>query len=469
MKGSGVSVLMDDKIILLTINIMRLLHTATLQLHEGEHTKFREDGYAVLSHRWGPNEITLHQFESHAEQLKSDTGESSPQLDKIRGACETAHSKDIRWLWIDSCCIDKRDLVETTEAINSMYKWYHNSALCIVYLHDVKKDDSGARGIADAQIFKRLGQDGPSEWWSRGWTLQELLAPLELEFYDKDWAYMGTRTELKSPIRNITGIDERYLTGEVDFRTACIAQKMSWIAGRITTREEDIAYCMVGIFGVALTPIYGEGLRAFTRLQEALLSSNCMDESLFAWKMPAPNVGRRYHRTGASWNADEWGLLAPSPEWFAGSGNIKTFDHCPPRMGLFTVEPNGIRAPMGRNIRTAEYELMARLGALGCLCGVLPGILPMVRAVKIHDRIENEDYCFKLNCYERDGPDTTWYTRVGIYLRPMKSPKAGHYPTSDQEKVTSYTRVRCTELGRGTKNNSYLTIGFVPQPTLADS
>lgn len=295
---------------------MRLLDTTNLQLHEGEHPKFRDEGYAVLSHRWGPNEVTLHQLGTHAEELESSAVELIPPLEKIRGACRTARNKDIRWLWIDSCCFDKRDLVETAEAINSMYKWYRTSTLCIVYLHDVKWNGYVTNDVADARIFDRIGQGGPSEWYSRGWTLQELLAPLELEFYDKDWVYMGTKRGLRSPIRIVTGIDERHLSGEVDFRTACIAQKMSWIAGRSTTREEDIAYCMVGLFGITMTPVYGEGLRAFTRLQEAILSSNCMDESLFAWRMPAPGAGDRYHRAGGSsgWAADEWGLLAPSPE-----------------------------------------------------------------------------------------------------------------------------------------------------------
>lgn len=107
------------------------------------------------------------------------------------------------------------------------------------------------------------------------------------------------------------------------------------MVGRTTTREEDIAYSMVGLFGITMTPFYGEGLRAFARLQEILLSSSAMEESFFAWKMPTANAGDQNNDSSQRWKSDKWGLLAPLPEWFAGSADVTTFIDLPPRRGLF--------------------------------------------------------------------------------------------------------------------------------------
>lgn len=111
---------------------------------------------------------------------------------------------------------------------------------------------------------------------------------------------------------------------------------------------------------------------------------------------------------------------------------------------------------------------MTYLSALGCFLSVLPAILPLMRAAKIHSRIADEDYNFKLNCSEREAPDSDWYRRVEIYLRPMKSLRAGHHPISETHSVHSYTRVRCTEFGRDSKISATWTMGFVPQPVLSD-
>lgn len=448
---------------------MRLLNTTSLNFHTGEHTDFREEGYAVLSHRWIPQEITLDQFGSHVEELRFGAGALSPLLEKIRGACKTVRSKGIKWIWIDSCCIDKRDLVETTEAINAMYRWYRNSSLCIVYLYDVKKND--AITTADPHIFDRLGQERPSEWFSRGWTLQELLAPRQLEFYDKEWTYIGTKKEMKTAIATITRINEDYLTGKKDFTTACIAQKMSWMAGRTTTKEEDIAYSMVGLFGITLTPVYGEGMRAFTRLQEILMSSRFMEESLFAWKMPAVNAGDQYNASSDKWAADEWGLLAPSPEWFAGCAGIRRLNGLGPRQVPFTMEPTGIKGPVGRNPCTSKvrpwYMATKILGSV--LFGFLPGIIPYFYTRHLIKKALNEDYAFGLHCFEVD--DSGGRKLVGIYLRPTLPVRRKPYVEGDSfmlAPVIHLTRTRGTEFSRDPIFLKTDIEGFVPQPIPSD-
>ncbi|KAI6002305.1 hypothetical protein F5J12DRAFT_906395 [Pisolithus orientalis] len=136
------------------------------------------------------------------------------------------------WLWIDTCCIDKRSSAELSEAINSMYRWYRNSQMCYVYLND---------------------------WFSRGWTLQELVAPKEAEFFNKSWVSIGIKQDLTSLLEDITRIPEKSVRA--------VAHIMSWAADRKTTRVEDRAYSLLGLFGVNMPMLYGEGSKAFQRLQ----------------------------------------------------------------------------------------------------------------------------------------------------------------------------------------------------------
>ncbi|RKK39340.1 hypothetical protein BFJ69_g18544, partial [Fusarium oxysporum] len=234
-----------------------------------------------------------------------------PQLDKILGACITARKQGLQWMWIDNCCINKSDSSELSESINSMFKWYSDAVVCLTYLSDVRKSSGTTVG---SQVFRSFETGEMSLWFSRGWTLQELLAPGKLLFYDTDWNYLGSKRELAESIEDVTGIAAHYLTSEKDFRTACIAAKMSWAAHRETTREEDMAYSLFGIFNLHLPVQYGEGKGAFLRLQDALIAKN--DESLFAWKMPLEGPGVAYQIIPDSMvdlGPNEWGLLAPSP------------------------------------------------------------------------------------------------------------------------------------------------------------
>jgi len=212
---------------------------------------------------------------------------------KVEGCCRQASRDGWRYCWIDSCCIDKSSSAELSEAINSMFEWYRRAEVCYAYLSDVnylKKHNS----IIE-QDFKK------SAWFTRGWTLQELLAPQWVEFYDINWQEIGTKSSLSSLIESITGISYIF-----DYANATVAQKMSWASLRQTTRVEDQAYCLLGIFGVHMPPLYGEGMNAFHRLQMEIISQSD-DMSIFAWE------GRSNVKAG---------ILATSPRQFQFSGDV---------------------------------------------------------------------------------------------------------------------------------------------------
>jgi hypothetical protein len=203
-------------------------------------------------------------------------------------------------------CIDKSSSAELSEAINSMYRWYRNSTSCCIYLADVsyqpEKYYLPATRLKFAQAVKN------SRWLTRGWTLQELLAPRNRFFYSMNWEAVGFDILVIRPISEETGIS---LEAFYDFKPErwSIAQKMSWAARRQTTRMEDRAYSLLGIFNVNMPLIYGEGESAFRRLQEEVLKYST-DQTIFCWRSTNANY--------ATWR----GLFARSPSEFADSGDI---------------------------------------------------------------------------------------------------------------------------------------------------
>ncbi|OCK96314.1 HET-domain-containing protein, partial [Cenococcum geophilum 1.58] len=242
---------------------MRLLNSRTLQLEE-----FIGDAnvppYAILSHTWGEEEVTLRDMISTAGSLKEKKG-----FKKIQNCCSQALADGLHWAWVDTCCIDKTSSAELSEAINSMFRWYSRSKVCYAYLTDVPYD-----GFDDSLPKSR--------WFTRGWTLQELLAPSSVVYYSAEWTRIGDNEDLISVLRNVTRIDEGILSRTKGLDWISVAEKMSWAATRETTRVEDMAYCLLGIFDVNMPLLYGEGERAFQRLQEEILR-NSQDQSLFAW------------------------------------------------------------------------------------------------------------------------------------------------------------------------------------------
>ena len=195
---------------------------------------------------------------------------------KIKGSCDAiaTHTAHLEWVWIDTCCTDKSSTAELSEAINSMFRWYQQADICYAYLSDVPCSQSWLLA------FRR------STWFTRGWTLQELLAPSVVRFFDDQWHAIGDKSDLAGEIEAITRIPERAVLanfeGLENVHSFSIALRMSWAAARDTSRVEDIAYCLMGIFGINMPLLYGEGEKSFLRLQEEIMKvSN--DETIFAW------------------------------------------------------------------------------------------------------------------------------------------------------------------------------------------
>jgi len=203
---------------------------------------------------------------------------------KVANCCKAAEQFGIFYIWIDTCCINQNSSSDLSESINSMFAWYRNARLCIAYLFDV------AQGLNTPQTIRpttgRLGGFNDSQWFSRGWTLQELIAPKEVWFYDKHWKLLGTRSRLASRISKITRIAEPVLQKHQleELQSFSVSTRLSWAAGRQTTRSEDRAYSLMGLFGVNMPAIYGEGLKAaFFRLQKEIFNA-FPDHSVFAWE-----------------------------------------------------------------------------------------------------------------------------------------------------------------------------------------
>ncbi|KXH28424.1 HET domain-containing protein [Colletotrichum salicis] len=243
---------------------MRLLETTTLELSEFVEGHIPE--YAILSHTWGDEEVLFRDLEKGPSAKVGWT--------KIQSACRIAREQGHSWIWIDTCCIDKASSSELSESINSMFRWYEQSAICLAYLSDVEYSEPETDECETALAKSR--------WFTRGWTLQELLAPTVLEFYAQDWTLLGPRFSFGDIIEQETGIGKKYLWKEWGPRNASIAERMSWASHRTTTRTEDTAYCLLGIFDINMPLIYGEGIKAFQRLQEAIIRDND-DQSIFAW------------------------------------------------------------------------------------------------------------------------------------------------------------------------------------------
>jgi hypothetical protein len=213
--------------------------------------------YAILSHTWGPDgdEVTF-------EDVIKGTGKHKPGFQKLSFCGDQAKADSLHYFWVDTCCIDKSNEKELTTAINSMFRWYRNTARCYVYLSDVSVRTRD--GLVPHMEWESAFRN--SRWFTRGWTLQELLAPEIVVFYSQDHVRLGDKKSLEQQITVITGITGEALQGRrlSDFS---VEERFLWVEKRQTTVEEDKAYCLLGIFDVFLPLIYGEGkLSAMKRL-----------------------------------------------------------------------------------------------------------------------------------------------------------------------------------------------------------
>jgi hypothetical protein len=300
---------------------MRLIDTSTLELKEFPPGKIPE--YAILSHTWEDGEVTLQDWQDIQRTS------AKPGFKKIWHACHRAQADGLAYLWADTNCIDKSSSAELSEAINSMFTWYQDSAVCYTFLSDVQ----GAS--LDTGVSRAMAE---SRWFTRGWTLQELLAPRRIVFFSSDWTEIGTKASLKHAISERTGISEKHLILNettqqwvVQLSEASVAQRMSWIATRTTTRPEDVAYCMLGIFGVNMPLLYGEGTRAFVRLQEEIIKvSN--DQTIFCWEWVPSLVPQ-------NWTS----MLAPSPTLFESSDDyVRMSDAFEDQASVFSITNAGL-------------------------------------------------------------------------------------------------------------------------------
>jgi hypothetical protein len=288
---------------------MWLINATTLKLHQFFGSNIPE--YSILSHTWEDEEITFQELALPSSRVIRKKG-----YIKVKETCLRALDHGVQYAWIDTCCIDKTSSAELTESINSMFQWYKNAANCYVYLSDFPLGIRAQDGLATCR------------WFTRGWTLQELIAPKEVQFYDREWQYIGSKTHFSETISSITRINAKVLLGHDQFKNYSVATRMSWAAHRKTERTEDLAYCLLGIFDVGMPLIYGEGVRAFRRLQEEIIKSS-NDLTIFAWD-----------RGGEQGSA--YDLFALSPTGFAQSDGIKPYERLWSDP-VFTVTNKGLR------------------------------------------------------------------------------------------------------------------------------
>jgi hypothetical protein len=286
---------------------MWLINATTLRLEGFKGLEPPE--YAILSHRWGDEEVTF-------QDISDGQPEGKKGYQKIQGAAAQARMEGLAYIWVDTCCIDKTSSAELSEAINSMFAWYRDASICYAYLDDVPSQVRGLRDIppddklTDKELEEVLRSPfAKSKWFTRGWTLQEFIAPWEVKFYNCQWQGIGTKRQLKRMLRHITGIDEDIIIHQRELRDVCVARKMSWAARRTTTRIEDTAYCLLGLFDIHLPLLYGEGANAFIRLQQEIIRVSD-DQSIFAWN------------SASYLSLSDKGLFAPRPQYFFNAGRI---------------------------------------------------------------------------------------------------------------------------------------------------
>ncbi|TVY81980.1 Vegetative incompatibility protein HET-E-1 [Lachnellula suecica] len=307
--------------------------------------------YAILSHTWGEEEVI---YEDWKECKNTSKVINKAGWRKIQFCANQAAIDGLEYFWVDTCCIDKKSSSELTEAINSMYMWYELAAICYVYLVDMpggcpRLVETRTRkvitaelvdcdtGVAEPLVLQGSGktqrpvpsqsdlppmdddddEDGARlhqgvwvlhlrvcRWFSRGWTLQELIAPKRLVFFGMGWNFIGSKLDLLYTLSDITGIDPIALSHRCNLEELSIAKRLSWAARRKTTRIEDTAYSLLGLLNINMTLLYGEGEKAFTRLQEEIIRKSA-DSSVFAWFRGA-----------------KYGLLAPSPAYFGSCSKV---------------------------------------------------------------------------------------------------------------------------------------------------
>lgn len=232
-----------------------------------EYDDYSIPRYAILSHTWGADseEVSFKDFMEGSEKNKAG-------YRKIEFCRKQAVEDGLQYFWIDTCCIDKSSSAELSEAINSMFPWYQNASKCYVYLSDVLTSGHATGIPLSPTAWERAFRQ--SRWFSRGWTLQELIAPASVEFFSREGDSLGTKRSLEHQIHEITGIAVEVLRGAplAEFE---VEERLSWAKYRETKRPEDMAYSLLGIFNLRMSLFYGEGRdEAFVRLKRKINKSS---------------------------------------------------------------------------------------------------------------------------------------------------------------------------------------------------
>lgn len=279
------------------LTMIRLLNAKSYTFTNEEDLRHQQrPPYVIISHAWGEQEVIYDDMADFQKMKASKSWKKADSAAKVTGACKKVlecFNGEIKHIWLDTVCINKKDPAEVSTSINSMYQWYKKADVCFAYLYDYPS--------------KEVAEFTGSKWFTRGWTLQELVAPKRMKFFDKDWELVGDKESLQSALTSQTKISRNFLLQYDSISRASISQRMSWFSERETTVPEDTAYCLLGLFGVNMPLLYGEGKeRAFRRLQEEIMKYSD-DHSLFAWK----------HQVAQK---DGSGLLAGSPDCFKETG-----------------------------------------------------------------------------------------------------------------------------------------------------
>lgn len=387
---------------------MRLLHTDTATIKFSQRRNDEIQRYAILSHTW---------YDSESEVSFQDMDKSeSKALDgyrKILDCCSLAQREGYEYVWIDTCCIDKTSSAELSEAINSMFRWYERAEVCYVYLVDVSSSNLEWRSE-----FRE------SRWFTRGWTLQELLAPWKMIFYDRDWKELGCKDTLRSEISPATGIAWEHL---VNHNIASTAQKMSWVSNRETTLTEDKSYCLLGLFDISMDPIYGEGSKAFIKLQRKI-AKKTDDESLFAWNDSDSGFPNTFT-----------GMFAESPKFFAKSGDIVPVSSPLPYRPPWSVTNRGlaislyVNTALSKDIGGSSEVSRLELALLNCARDTSDNIPLCIRLVRLsRDELARpalgetplqgsqlSKYLNTINGKEDPSPEAISLEPRQVYIRPQ--------------------------------------------------
>ncbi|KAK7735272.1 hypothetical protein SLS53_007663 [Cytospora paraplurivora] len=299
--------------------------------------------YAILSHLWGDDEVLL----SDMKSIKQNEASAKGGFAKIELCCKQAKLDGWDWAWVDTCCIDKTSSAELAEAIYSMFQWYSRAMICYAYLADVAWD--GDRGGEDEKMFHEVQR---SRWFKRGWTLQELIAPKEVRFFDKSWSFLGSKSSWAPFLEETTRIPQSVLGNAAAMRDIPVGQRMIWAFDRETTREEDLAYCLLGIFDINMPLLYGEGPRAFWRLQEEIMKHED-DHTLFLWDLLADS------EFDYGQDSLRGGLLARSPRNFRSCPKM-SIRKIPPECPWPLVSNRGVQ--IGFHLKTLPQDSWSLVG-----------------------------------------------------------------------------------------------------------